>query len=102
WGMSDEQIQQWRALGTRFIQVVPEVQIHTAQDNHDGVLRVGDTQGRLRSWFAQHNASLVVMRPDRFVAATAIPQTLGKTLNKLASVMTLTRPDADVSVEKVA
>ncbi|MGQ7094306.1 hypothetical protein ACUOBA_37815, partial [Escherichia coli] len=26
----------------------------------------------------------------------------GKTLNKLASVMTLTRPDADVSVEKVA
>ncbi|WP_404881231.1 hypothetical protein, partial [Klebsiella pneumoniae] len=25
-----------------------------------------------------------------------------KTLNKLASVMTLTRPDADVSVEKVA
>lgn len=40
-GMSDEQIQQWRALGTRFIQVVPEVQIHTAQDNHDGVLRVG-------------------------------------------------------------
>ncbi len=102
WGMSDEQIQQWRALGTRFIQVVPEVQIHTAQDNHDGVLRVGDTQGRLRSWFAQHNASLVVMRPDRFVAATAIPQTLGNTLNKLASVMTLTRPDADVSVEKVA
>lgn len=102
WGMSDEQIQQWRALGTRFIQVVPEVQIHTAQDNHDGVLRVGDTQGHLRSWFAQHNASLVVMRPDRFVAATAIPQTLGKTLNKLASVMTLTRPDADVSVEKVA
>ncbi len=62
WGMSDEQIQQWRALGTRFIQVVPEVQIHTAQDNHDGALRVGDTQGRLRSWFAQHNASLVVMR----------------------------------------
>lgn len=102
WGMSDEQIQQWRALGTRFIQVVPEVQIHIAQDNHDGVLRTGDMQGRLRSWFAQHNASLVVMRPDRFVAAIAIPQTLGNTLNKLASVMTLNRPDADVSVEKVA
>ncbi|MFO6485225.1 hypothetical protein ACLBR5_25810 [Escherichia coli] len=25
-----------------------------------------------------------MMRPDRFVAATAIPQTLGNTLNKLA------------------
>ncbi|MBW9794571.1 bifunctional 3-(3-hydroxy-phenyl)propionate/3-hydroxycinnamic acid hydroxylase, partial [Escherichia coli] len=102
WGMSDEQIQQWRALGTRFIQVVPEVQIQTAKDNHDGVLRVGDTQGRLRSWFAKDNASLVVLRPDRFGADTAIPQTLGKTLNTLAAVMTLTRPDADVSVEKVA
>ncbi len=93
WGMSDEQIQQWRALGTRFIQVVPEVQIHTAQDNHDGVLRVGDTQGRLRSWFAQHNASLVVMRRIALLPPPPFRQTLGKTL-KLASVMTLTRPDA--------
>ncbi len=68
------------------------MQIHTGKDNRDGVLRVGDWRGRLRRWFAQHNASLVVMRRDRFVAATAIPQTLGNTLNKLASVMTLSPP----------
>lgn len=102
WGMSESQIQQWQALGTRFIQVVPDTQIHTDQDNHDGVTRIGDTQNRLRAWFAQHNAALVVMRPDRFVAAIAIPQTLGSTLNKLASVMTLTRATADIPVEKVA
>ncbi|MFL4397625.1 bifunctional 3-(3-hydroxy-phenyl)propionate/3-hydroxycinnamic acid hydroxylase [Citrobacter portucalensis] len=102
WGMSEAQIQQWQALGTCFIQVVPETQIHTDQDNHDGVTRIGDTQNRLRAWFAQHNAALVVMRPDRFVAAIAIPQTLGSTLNKLASVMTLTRATADIPVEKVA
>ena len=102
WGMSEAQIQQWQALGTRFIQVVPDTQIHTDQDNHDGVTRIGDTQNRLRAWFAQHNAALVVMRPDRFVAAIAIPQTLGSTLNKLASVMTLTRATADIPVEKVA
>ena len=72
------------------------------RDNHDGVTRIGDTQNRLRAWFAQHNAALVVMRPDRFVAAIAIPQTLGSTLNKLASVMTLTRATADIPVEKVA
>ena len=102
WGMSDEQIQLWRALGTRFIQVVPDTQINTSQDNHDGVIRIGDTQNRLRAWFAQHNAALVVMRPDRFVAAVAIPQTLGSTLNKLASVMTLTRTHVAVPVEKVA
>lgn len=102
WGMSEAQIQQWQALGTCFIQVVPETQIHTDQDNHDGVTRIGDTQNRLRAWFAQHNAALVVMRPDRFVAAIAIPQTLGSTLNKLASVMTLTRATVDIPVEKVA
>ncbi|MDM2768371.1 bifunctional 3-(3-hydroxy-phenyl)propionate/3-hydroxycinnamic acid hydroxylase [Citrobacter sp. Cpo147] len=102
WGMSEAQIQQWQALGTCFIQVAPETQIHTDQDNHDGVTRIGDTQNRLRAWFAQHNAALVVMRPDRFVAAIAIPQTLGSTLNKLASVMTLTRATADIPVEKVA
>lgn len=102
WGMSEAQIQQWQALGTRFIQVVPDTQIHTNQDNHDGVTRIGDTQNRLHAWFAQHNAALVVMRPDRFVAAIAIPQTLGSTLNKLASVMTLTRATADIPVEKVA
>lgn len=42
--MSEAQIQQWQALGTRFIQVVPDTQIHTDQDNHDGVTRIGDTQ----------------------------------------------------------
>ncbi|STV56040.1 3-(3-hydroxyphenyl)propionate hydroxylase [Klebsiella michiganensis] len=43
----------WRAVGVRFIQVVPEVQIHCDQDNVPGVIRVGDTQNRLKSWFAQ-------------------------------------------------
>lgn len=89
-------------VGHAVYPVVPDTQIATAQDNHDGVIRIGDTQNRLRTWFARHNASLVVMRPDRFVAAIAIPQTLGSTLNKLASVMTLTRANAAVPIEKVA
>lgn len=82
--------------------MVPDTQIQTDQDNHDGVTRIGDTQNRLRTWFAQHNAALVVIRPDRFVAAIAIPQTPGSTLNKLASVMTLTRVNAHIPAEKVA
>jgi 2-polyprenyl-6-methoxyphenol hydroxylase and related FAD-dependent oxidoreductases len=102
WGMSDEQIAQWRALGTQFIQVVPEVQIHTPQDNVEGVIRIGDTQNRLKTWFAQQDASLVVIRPDRFVATLAIPQTLGNKLNQLASVMALSATETSVPVEKVA
>jgi hypothetical protein len=62
----------------RFIQVVPEVQIHRQQDNFAGVIRVGDTQNRLKSWFAQHDTAIAVVRPDRFVATVAIPQTLSK------------------------
>ncbi|MEB4676278.1 bifunctional 3-(3-hydroxy-phenyl)propionate/3-hydroxycinnamic acid hydroxylase [Enterobacteriaceae bacterium G50] len=102
WGMSEQQIARWRALGTRFIQVVPEVQIHTPQDNVDGVIRLGDTQNRLKTWFAAQDASLVVIRPDRFVAALAIPQTLGNQLNQLASVMALQAVSSSAPVEKVA
>ncbi len=77
-GLNAGQIAQWRAVGVRFIQVVPEVQIHCDQDNVPGVIRVGDTQNRLKSWFAQHDTAIAVVRPDRFVATVAIPQTLSK------------------------
>ncbi|MEX3021050.1 bifunctional 3-(3-hydroxy-phenyl)propionate/3-hydroxycinnamic acid hydroxylase [Kluyvera sp. STS39-E] len=102
WGMNDRQIAQWRELGTCFIQVVPEVQIRTPQDNFDGVIRIGDSQNRLKTWFAAQDASIVIVRPDRFVAALAIPQTLSQKLDQLADVMALTSVDSDLLVEKVA
>ena len=43
----------------------------------DGVVRVGDVQNRLKDWFGQYPASIAIVRPDRFVGAVAIPQTLG-------------------------
>lgn len=102
WGLTDEQIARWRAVGVQFIQVVPEVQIHCDQDNVPGVIRVGDTQNRLKNWFAQHDTSIAVVRPDRFVATVAIPQTLGKKLNALASKMQLASAQAPTVIEQVA
>lgn len=102
WGMSEQQIVRWRALGTQFIQIVPDVQIRTPQDNVEGVIRLGDTQNRLKTWFAAQDASVAVIRPDRFVAALAIPQTLGNQLNLLASVMALQAVSSSAPVEKVA
>ena len=102
WGMSEQQIVRWRALGTQFIQIVPDVQIRTPQDNVEGVIRLGDTQNRLKTWFAAQDASVAVIRPDRFVAALAIPQTLGNQLNVLASVMALRAVSSSAPVEKVA
>ncbi|TRR32908.1 bifunctional 3-(3-hydroxy-phenyl)propionate/3-hydroxycinnamic acid hydroxylase, partial [Salmonella enterica subsp. enterica serovar Panama] len=61
WGLNAGQIARWRAIGVRFIQVVPEVQIHREQDNAPGTLRVGDRQNRLKSWFAQHNTAIAVV-----------------------------------------
>ena len=102
WGLDAGQITRWRAIGVRFIQVVPEVQIHREQDNAPGTLRVGDRQNRLKSWFAQHNTAIAVVRPDRFVAALAIPQTLGAQLTALAEKMTLATGDTAHAEEKVA
>ncbi|HBG9752327.1 TPA: bifunctional 3-(3-hydroxy-phenyl)propionate/3-hydroxycinnamic acid hydroxylase [Klebsiella oxytoca] len=102
WGLTDEQIARWRAVGVQFIQVVPEVQIHCDQDNVPGVIRVGDTQNRLKNWFAQHDTAIAVVRPDRFVATVAIPQTLGKKLNAVASKMQLASAQAPTVIEQVA
>lgn len=102
WGLNAGQIAQWRAVGVRFIQVVPEVQIHCDQDNVPGVLRVGDTQNRLKSWFAQHDIAIAVVRPDRFVATVAIPQTLSKKLDALASKMQLASAQMATTIEQVA
>ncbi|MFO6285102.1 bifunctional 3-(3-hydroxy-phenyl)propionate/3-hydroxycinnamic acid hydroxylase, partial [Pseudomonas aeruginosa] len=55
WGLDAGQIARWRAIGVRFIQVVPVVQIHREQGNAPGTLLVGDTQHRLKGWLAQLN-----------------------------------------------
>ncbi|QNK08649.1 bifunctional 3-(3-hydroxy-phenyl)propionate/3-hydroxycinnamic acid hydroxylase [Enterobacter sp. JUb54] len=102
WGLNREQIAQWNAVGVRFIQVVPEVQIHRQQDNFAGVLRVGDTQNRLKSWFAEYDTAIAVVRPDRFVATVAIPQTLGGMLDRLASKMSLAPVGDAAAINKVA
>ncbi|BBV76091.1 3-(3-hydroxy-phenyl)propionate/3-hydroxycinnamic acid hydroxylase [Raoultella planticola] len=101
WGLNAGQIAQWCAVGVRFIQVVPEVQIHRQQDNFADVIRVGDTQNRLKSWFAQHQTAVAMVRPDRFVATVAIPQTLGAKLDRLATTLHLAAADSSL-LEKVA
>ncbi len=83
WGLTEAQIAQWQALGTRFIQVLPDVQLKAASDVSAPVIRIGDSQGRLRQWFALGTGSIAVVRPDRFLAALAIPQTIGQTCDQL-------------------
>lgn len=83
WGLSAAQEQAWRALGTCFIQVVPDVQLKAGREVPDGVIRVGDCTGRLKEWFGRYPVSIALLRPDRFVGAVAIPQTIGQASDTL-------------------
>ncbi|WP_280377065.1 bifunctional 3-(3-hydroxy-phenyl)propionate/3-hydroxycinnamic acid hydroxylase [Pseudomonas sp. BN515] len=87
WGLSAEQVAFWRNLGTRFIQVLPETQLKAERELAEGVIRVGDRTGRLKTWFGRYPASIVILRPDRFVAGLSIPQTVGRTCDALSRAL---------------
>ena len=103
WGLTTAQIAQWKTLGTRFIQVLPDVQLRAPSDAGNDVIRVGDSTGRLREWFAHGSSSIALLRPDRFLAGLATPQTLGKACNELALALNA-QPHIQVTpaVSKVA
>lgn len=82
-GVSAKQRAVWEQLGTRFISVVPSVQLRHDESLSESVLRIGDQQGRLKSWFGAQPMSIAVLRPDRFVAGLAGPQTLNELLERL-------------------
>ena len=103
WGLTAAQITQWKNLGTRFIQVLPDVQLRAPSDAGDDVIRVGDSSGRLREWFARGNSSIALVRPDRFVAGVAIPQTVGQACDELARALkVLPQTATNAVVSKVA
>lgn len=51
------------------------------------MIRIGDSSGRLKEWFGRYPASIAVVRPDRFLAGLAIPQTLGSVCDSLAKAL---------------
>ncbi|WP_321862282.1 bifunctional 3-(3-hydroxy-phenyl)propionate/3-hydroxycinnamic acid hydroxylase [Pseudomonas paraveronii] len=103
WGLSATQIAQWKALGTRFIQVLPDVQLRVPSDASHDVIRVGDSSGRLKEWFALGTSSIALVRPDRFLAGLAIPQTVGQACDELARALKALPPtSANAVVSKVA
>ena len=74
WGLKPETLAKWKALGVKFIKVIPPEQISTTPQENDDVLTLGDSEHAIRAWFGKTNDSMVFLRPDKFVAAIAIPQ----------------------------
>ena len=74
----------WERLGAKFITVKPQVQMAHGSDAREGVITLGDAQGRIKEWFGKQNQSIVFVRPDRFVAALCSPQEVSSVTAALA------------------
>jgi 3-(3-hydroxy-phenyl)propionate hydroxylase len=74
-------------LSTRIIWAVPMTGLAWEAQQHGDVMVVGDLQERLRAWFGEAPYSMVLLRPDRFVALNCGPQGLGEQVAALAKTM---------------
>lgn len=102
WGLTAAQIEFWSNLGTRFIQVLPSVQLQAPREISDGVIRIGDSSGRLKEWFGRYPASIAVVRPDRFLVGLAIPQTIGQVCDDLSKALSAQPQTVSTATSKVA
>ncbi len=81
----------WAGLNTRYIQVNRSRSGRSYNDrlvSGDGTVAVEDVDGQLFSWFKEQDESIVILRPDRYVAAIVSPERLKETLKKLQHLLT--------------
>ncbi len=84
WGLSEANMKQWQKLGVKFIQVIPAVQLgNENRKKFEGVITIGDIGTDIRTWFGKTSDSIVILRPDCFVAALAIPQSMNAVSEQL-------------------
>lgn len=88
-GLSDEARAIWRRVGGRFVIAKPDVQMSHPDDVPAGVLALGDVQNRLKDWFGAQPMSVVLLRPDRFVAGVCSPQQVSGAIVELARKLDL-------------
>ncbi|UFH50407.1 bifunctional 3-(3-hydroxy-phenyl)propionate/3-hydroxycinnamic acid hydroxylase [Pseudomonas sp. KNUC1026] len=84
-GLSEQTRAYWANWGTRFIQV-NRSRSGPARNQPlqaEGAISVEDVYNRLGAWFAGVRDCVVVLRPDRFVAAITTPERLESVLRKL-------------------
>ena len=87
--LSQEMRRWWGELGAAFVAVVPRTQLQSfGGDVTAGTMLLGDATGAFHEWFAAQDSdgSIVVLRPDRVVAAIVAPQrldTASRTLHDL-------------------
>jgi 3-(3-hydroxy-phenyl)propionate hydroxylase len=102
WGLTAEQIAQWKALGTRFIQVLPDVQLRAPSDAGPDVIRVGDCTGRLKEWFARGTSSMPWCVRTASSPGWLSPKRSARPAMNWPGAQSLPQPAASAVVSKVA
>ena len=77
----------WKGLGARLVVVRPMPQLRWAERGDDDVVVVGDQERKIKAWFDRAPGSVVVLRPDRFVAAVARPADLSAVTKRLSALL---------------
>ncbi|NGO46496.1 bifunctional 3-(3-hydroxy-phenyl)propionate/3-hydroxycinnamic acid hydroxylase [Streptomyces ureilyticus] len=69
----------WDRIGTRYLTIVESRSGRSRTERRTSTtdsVTVEDVDGTLRDWFAQHQGSIAVVRPDRYLAALTEPRDL--------------------------
>lgn len=77
----------WDRLGARFITAIPAAQLPAHDKSNSSVITLGDTDSRLKDWFGNQSRSIVLLRPDRFVAAQSSPQEISEVTMAFAAAL---------------
>ncbi|MCT1436674.1 bifunctional 3-(3-hydroxy-phenyl)propionate/3-hydroxycinnamic acid hydroxylase [Brachybacterium paraconglomeratum] len=90
-----------RRLGAVLVSVRPVVQMTTDLPEDPDSIVLGDVSGRFKQWFDTGATPLLVIRPDRFIAAATMPQLAGRAIESLAHAVGL-RAEAPPRASTVA
>jgi len=88
-GMTPEARGMWEQIGGCFVIAKPDTQLDYRDDVPEGVIAIGDASGRLKDWFTRVPESVVLLRPDRFVAGMCSPQEVSRSITGLAGKLGL-------------
>jgi 3-(3-hydroxy-phenyl)propionate hydroxylase len=85
--LSPQVLAHWQAMGTGFIHVNRSRSGHGRDEPlaAQGAVCVEDVDNRLGPWFEAARSPVVVIRPDRFVAAVATGANLTQTMEVLSA-----------------
>ncbi|WP_244817491.1 bifunctional 3-(3-hydroxy-phenyl)propionate/3-hydroxycinnamic acid hydroxylase [Caballeronia sp. Lep1P3] len=89
----------WTSLGGVFVIAKPDTQLAFHDDVPEGVIALGDIDARLKDWFARLPESVVLLRPDRFVASMCSPQCASDHVMQLAQKLAFV-PAAETPAER--